>query len=199
MVHQLVFQSPPETLDRGIIVAVAAAAHGDLHAELLKQFAVLQGAILAAPVGVVDQACRRPLGCDCAEKGLADQILRHSLAHCVAHDLSGEEVFVAGKIQPTLGGWDIGDIGHPDLVRGFGHKVLLQKVFGNRQGVVRIRRCLELFHLLAANAMGPADAFDPVDSDPNAMVGEVALKSFWAISFSVSLVSRLDFDNQPRL
>jgi hypothetical protein len=39
---------------------------------------------------------------------------------------------VAGEIQPALDGGDVGDIRDPDLVGGFGRKVLFQKVFGNR-------------------------------------------------------------------
>jgi hypothetical protein len=81
---------------------------------------------------MVDQACRRPLGRHSAKKGLAYQVLRHSLAHRVSHDLPGEEVFVAGEIQPALGGRDVGDIRYPDLIGGFGRKVLFQKVLGNR-------------------------------------------------------------------
>ncbi len=120
---------------------------------------------------MVDQARHRTLCRDGAEKGLANQVLRHAFAHRVSHDLSGEEVFVAGEIEPALGGGDVSDIRYPDLIGGFGRKVLLQKIFGNRQCVVGVRCRLELFHLLAANAMCLANALDPVDADLDTMLG----------------------------
>ena len=50
MMDQFVFQYPPEALDWGVVIAVAAPTHRSLHAELLEEFAVFQGAILAPPI-----------------------------------------------------------------------------------------------------------------------------------------------------
>ena len=82
---------------------------------------------------MVDQTRRRALGRDGAEERLAHQVLRHSFAHRIADDLPGEEIFMAGEIQPAFGGGDVGDIRYPNLVGGIRRKVLCQQILGNRQ------------------------------------------------------------------
>lgn len=54
--HSFVFQAPPEAFHRGIVITVPFARHGSQHAELLDQFSIIMGAVLAAPIGVMDQS-----------------------------------------------------------------------------------------------------------------------------------------------
>jgi len=56
MIHQLAFQTPPETLHRGVVIAVATAAHGYANPMPLKILPVIGGAILAPPVCMVNHA-----------------------------------------------------------------------------------------------------------------------------------------------
>jgi len=123
----------------------------------------------------MDQTRCRALGRNGPEKGLADQVLRDSFPHRVTHDLAGEEVFVASKIEPALSGGNVSQVGYPSLIWGFDCKVLLQKILGNRKRVLRVRCCLELLRLLAANPVFLADAFDPVNTDLDAMLGQIGL------------------------
>jgi len=83
--------------------------------------------------------------------------------------------FMAGKIQPAFNYLNVRQIYNPGLIGSVGLKLLFQKILCNRQGMDGVRRCLELFHLLATNAVFLADAFDPVHPDTDAMLGQVAL------------------------
>ena len=56
MVDQLALQRTPERFDRGVIVAVAAAAHRRAHAELPDDFLVSRRTILRAAIGMLNQA-----------------------------------------------------------------------------------------------------------------------------------------------
>ena len=46
MVHQLIFQGPPETLHRRVVRAIAIPAHGGNHAELPQLILIVVGTIL---------------------------------------------------------------------------------------------------------------------------------------------------------
>ncbi len=56
MMHQLVFQTAPEALHRRIVITVSPARHGGQHAELLNKFLIVVSAVLAAAVGMMNQA-----------------------------------------------------------------------------------------------------------------------------------------------
>lgn len=56
LVDQLIFQCPPETLHRRVVIAIALPAHGGNHAELPQLILIVVGTILGPTVGVVDQA-----------------------------------------------------------------------------------------------------------------------------------------------
>ena len=86
----------------------------------------------------MQQARRPPLGRHCARQGLADQMFSHARRHGVADDLPGVQILVTSKVEPTLLGRDIGDIGQPDLSRMRTRKVLGEQVFSHRQGVARV-------------------------------------------------------------
>lgn len=78
-----------------------------------------------------------------------DKTFRHPLAHCITDDLTGEDILVAGKVQPTLCNGNIGDITQPDLAWLVCLKNLIQKIGGHRQVVLRVGGCPEFLLLLA--------------------------------------------------
>ncbi len=51
------------------------------------------------------------------EQCAAHQILCHAVAHCVADDFTIPQILNASQVEPSLASRDIGDIGHPYLVR----------------------------------------------------------------------------------
>jgi hypothetical protein len=67
MVNHFVFEAAPERLDKGVIVAVAWAAHGGDQAVLGEEVSVSRAGELAAAIGVDDEApARAALGGPCA-------------------------------------------------------------------------------------------------------------------------------------
>jgi len=55
--NELGFERLEECFDHRIVVAVAFAGHGDAHAMSIEFGLIVDRAILAAAVGVMDQAC----------------------------------------------------------------------------------------------------------------------------------------------
>lgn len=81
MIDQFVLQRSPEGFDRGVVVAIAAAAHRRQHVELAHERLIGQRTILRPAIGVVNQTRRRSPGRDRAKQGLHDQMFRHPFAH----------------------------------------------------------------------------------------------------------------------
>src|SRR5438477_6107332 len=70
VVDELCFQSAEETLHWRIVPAVSLAAHRLDDSGGLQDVAVVAGGVLAAAVGMMDQACSRALPLDChGERG----------------------------------------------------------------------------------------------------------------------------------
>jgi hypothetical protein len=59
-VDEFVFEGAPERFHGGIVVAVAAAAHGGDEAALVEEAAIFGTGVLPALIGVMDEACGRP-------------------------------------------------------------------------------------------------------------------------------------------
>jgi hypothetical protein len=63
--------------------------------------------------------------------------------------------------------------------------------------VVCVCGCLELFDLFAAKPQFPANPFDPVNSNVNAVAGKLFLQTFRTVGFFRSFMSRYDFEFEP--
>ena len=100
---------------------------------------IVERAILAAAVGMVDQAGRRLLPLDGHGQGCDGQFRPHVVTHRPADDFAGEEIEHDGQIEPPFGGWHAGDVGQPNLIRPAGGEVLAEPVGGNRQIVTAVR------------------------------------------------------------
>lgn len=76
------------------------------------------------------------------------------------------------EVQSVFVGGDIAlyQLSRPYWVL-FPHKLCFQKIFGNRQCVIGVRRRLEHFLLLATNAVFFADALGPVHADLDTLFG----------------------------
>jgi hypothetical protein len=107
-------------------MAVPPARHRWHHAELIKQFSVPMDAILATPTRVVYQSARWAYCRHTPKQRLADQVSGHALVHGIAHEVYTEQIFVACQIELTLISWDVGDVGHTDLIGDGRLEFLLQ-------------------------------------------------------------------------
>jgi len=83
---ELGFEGVGEALHRGIVIAVAFAAHRGLETGRLEHLAViLRGILLNAPIGMVEQAGARPMRSDghlqCGQRQVGAQVIVHRPVH----------------------------------------------------------------------------------------------------------------------
>jgi len=84
---------------------------------------------------VVDQSGLPPLLLDGYRQRRGRQFNLHVILHGPTDDLPAEEIHDGIQIQPALRGRDVGDVGEPDPVRGWGRKVSRDQVRCGRQAV----------------------------------------------------------------
>src|ERR1700730_14510010 len=104
----LSFQSAEATFHRCIVPAISLPAHGLNHPRRTENLAVIGGGVLAAAIGMVDQAGRRLLPLDGHGQGCDGQFRPHVVTHRPADDFAGEEIEHDGQIEPPFGGWHAG-------------------------------------------------------------------------------------------
>jgi hypothetical protein len=106
-----------ERLDHGVVEAVSFARHRDRDAVLSQLSLVLDGAVLAATVRVVNEPDGWTQHGDGPSWGQQRQFLMELVAGGPADDAPSKEVNDDGKVEPALACPDIGDVGAPFLVR----------------------------------------------------------------------------------
>lgn len=110
------FEGAKETLHRSIVIAVAGAAHADLHLLVNEKLFVNIACILAATVRMMQQSSERwPFVCGHAE-GLLHQGTLQGCGKGPADNFAREEVQDHSQIKPALCRGNIG-VGQPSLGR----------------------------------------------------------------------------------
>jgi len=136
--NTLHLQVEKEPFHHGIIPTIPLSAHTAYQTVTAKHVSVFLAGILAAPVGMDDQAgCRLAL----ANRHLqshAHQLGRHAGRHRPADDLTRIQVQYGGQIQPAAPRADIGDIRHPSLIGRRRRKSAIQYVVEYRQVVLAV-------------------------------------------------------------
>src|SRR5262249_49103897 len=94
------------------------------------------GGVLAAAVGMMDQASSRALPLDCHGERRDGEFGTHVIAHRPTNYLAGEQVEDHGQVEPALAGRNGGDIGQPDVIGLVGDKVLIEQVCRHREGML---------------------------------------------------------------
>src|SRR4051794_5045237 len=98
------FQGLEERLHHGVVIAIPLAGHRDQDAVLLELGLIVDRAILAAAIRMMDQpGCRTAHGQGFAQSGKS-QVAMQSVAGCPANDPSREQVDNDGEIQPACAG-----------------------------------------------------------------------------------------------
>ena len=106
---------------------------------LLEQHSIVLAGILGAAIGVMDQAGRwTPRGKRLLQ-GLHRQAGPQMVIDRPTHHLAAEGIEHDGEIDEALAQSDVGDVGHPDLIRT-GRLQPAHQVRDDRPGVVRARR-----------------------------------------------------------
>src|SRR5208283_4503579 len=105
VVHEFSFDSAEAAFHRGVVPTISLAAHRLDHPGFIEDLSVISGSILAAAIGMMDQARRRILPLDGHGQCCDRQFRPHVIAHRPADDLPGEKIEHDGQIEPAFGGW----------------------------------------------------------------------------------------------
>ena len=99
---ELGFQGLKERLHHGVVVSIPLAGHRDQDAVLAELGLIVDRAILASPVGMMDQPCYwMAHGQGFAQRG-EGQVPMQPVACCPTDDAACEQVDDNGEIQPTF-------------------------------------------------------------------------------------------------
>jgi hypothetical protein len=100
------------------------------HPGCVKDLAVISASILAAAIGMMDEAWRRLLLVDGHGQGRNSQFCPHVVTHRPSDDLPGVKIEHDSQIEPTFRGWHIAYIDEPNLIGPLGNEVLIEPVGG---------------------------------------------------------------------
>lgn len=116
VIDHFVFEAAPEAFDKGVIVAIAFAAHGSDQTVLGQDLAVGRTGKLHAAIRMDDESLsgtaleERHAQCSNHEAGIED------LVHGPADDTPGADIQDSDEIEPALAREDAGGVGDPDLI-----------------------------------------------------------------------------------
>lgn len=133
--NQFAFEAGEEILGNGIVIRIALAGHTLDDVMLCKKLAVSCGSILNAAVAVKDKPFLRSLPADGHSKSGFCERGVDGFGKGITNDFFGTEVFDSGKIEPTLGGFDVSDVAHPRLIRRIEGEITVEQIGRNRQRV----------------------------------------------------------------
>lgn len=128
-----------EGFDHGIVEAISCAGHRDQNAVLFQLGLIVDGAVLAAAVGVVNEPDGRAPRGDGPSQRRERQLFMEAIAGRPPHNAPSEQIDGDSQIQPTLARPDIRDIGTPLLVRADRGEVLIKQVRRHGEAVLAVR------------------------------------------------------------
>lgn len=126
-IKELAFESCEEAFSHRVVVAVAdgAARGADIH--LSAALAEGESGVLTALIGVMNDISRPPLIVRHLER-VEDQGRLQVRRHRPADNAAAEGVEHYGEIEKASPRRHVGDVGHPELVRGICREVALDEV-----------------------------------------------------------------------
>ncbi len=133
------FERPEPAFHGRVVVTVALGAHGGNDFARFQPLDVIGAGILAAPVGMVNEARSGFAPGDGAVERLQAQLRPQMIVRCPAHDLHRCHVLDGRQIEPAFVRGHIGDVGEPDRIRPFGPEVLRQEIGRDAEIVPGIR------------------------------------------------------------
>lgn len=137
-VNELQFESAPEALHGGVVVAIASTTHRGNEGSFEESSPEVASGILHTTIGVEEQVIRRVAVKEGHAKSFEDEGGINGLAHGPTDDLTAEEIEDGSQIQPTFLGLDVRDISNPDLVWSGCFRSLCQAVWGDWVGMVAV-------------------------------------------------------------
>ena len=113
---QFAFEGGPEAFHRGVIVAAAGPAHAGGKAKGEELLLVGGAGVLAAAIGMVEEAGFGAAGLLSVGQSLEGQGSLQVIMEAPADDFAAEQVHESGEVKPALAGAQVSDISDPDLV-----------------------------------------------------------------------------------
>ena len=134
LIKEFIFKSAPEGFHESIIVAVGFAAHAGLDASLVELSAIFGTGVLAAAIGMMQEALRRKRLTMFKShlEGLEWQRGLEVFLHGPADDFTAVEVHDGREVEPSLPGRNEGNISDPDLIDATGGSSIREPVGSDR-------------------------------------------------------------------
>src|SRR5690606_1480537 len=145
-VDELRLVQPVDRLGQGVVVAVAATAHGRFDAGFGEAFAVADGHVLRPAVAMVGQAAvafRTP-GIQRLFQCIEHEVGAHGIADAPTDNSAREDIDDKGDVQPSLPGRDVGEVRHPQLVRSIRTELPIDLVERTGRTAITDRRTNDL-------------------------------------------------------
>ena len=167
-VQPFLFQDAVHPLRNRIVIRRVVLRHAYLYPPVGQGGDVLFAAILAAPVGMVDQACKRSvlhLAYRTVQGAQGTAAVQGGM-HMPAHDAPGIDIRHQGQVDKAGTGRHISDVAHPNLVRA-GYLQALYQVRVLPAPALRICRHCPPFAAFYQQSVAPQqpEKFIPADTD----------------------------------
>jgi len=131
-----------EGLNSSIVITVPLATHRYFEAMLTQTLLIIVRAILAAAIGMMNAARRRPSKRNSHVERPHCQITLEPVADSPANYAARMQINHHCQIQPALAGPDVTDVTGPFPVRGIGHEVTIQQIGCDVEAVIAVGCCL---------------------------------------------------------
>jgi hypothetical protein len=152
-IDALYLQCGKPTLSRRIVVAVSRGAHARQDLPGSQHPLIVTTGILAAAIRVVDEPRTGSTATRCHTQGGQNEMATPVIANRPADNETRVKVDDNRQVEPTFPSCHIRDIGTPFLVGGCRREILLEPVWCNRLGMLRVGGSPITTPSLAADAM----------------------------------------------
>jgi Protein of unknown function (DUF2699). len=124
----LALEELEEAFGDRVVMAVAAAAHAADQAVGCQEILPIVAGVLRSLIGVNEQSGGRLAAPHRHHQRLQHQVGVQGRSHRPADDLPGEQVHDRRQVQPAFVGADVGDVGDPGTIGGYGVELPCQMV-----------------------------------------------------------------------
>src|SRR6516164_2923495 len=139
-IHGFDLECLHEALGLGVVIGIAAPAHGAGKTMLLQDGAIVFGGILRPSVGMMHATPWWIAGADGGLECSNSEPCIDRAADSVTYDPTGPSIEDRSQVHKAGLDRDVGDVGYPQLVRTIQFHVL-RKIGEDRTIVIAIRRC----------------------------------------------------------
>ena|ERR1051325_3333855 len=139
-IDQFEFQGAPEALHRGVVIAIAPAAHRRDQTGLCEGLAVIGRGVLDSAIGMEEEVFERRVMAQSHAQRIQDQGGVDPWAHAPAHDFAAVEIENGGQVKPAFGRADVSDVADPDLFGSGGPGQLGQSIGSDGMRMIAVGR-----------------------------------------------------------